>query len=369
MSNQSIVEKVRTFIENIMMASERKVIGVDIGTSFVKICELSMTRGNKIRLEKFSAVPLPESAIIEDEIHNKEDIVEALSRALKSSGIKNKTVCLGVSGPNTIAKRFPVAVDNPSEIEDQVVWESEQYIPFDVDESTIAFHIIGKNPGGGTDVMMAAAKNDHIETYRGLLHDAGLKVKIIDLSVFALNNIFEYVVRNTAEFSSKRLFLIIDFGAQITTLFVYKENAIIFSREINIGGEIITEEIQRMMGVNYLEAENLKTIGDEQGNLPEEIMNIIDLHIDKFFEEIKKTINFFMTANSEDRVEHCFITGGSSLLPGLQEGLEGSLEVPVDYLNPFNVIEFSKKAFNEDTLSYITMTGLTSMGLAMRSFD
>ena len=73
--------------------------------------------------------------------------------------------------------------------------------------------------------------------------------------------------------------IILDFGAQYTSVIVYRNSGPILTKEINVGGVLVTEEIQRSMGVSYAEAEDLKINGDENGNLPEEIIEIIDKHI------------------------------------------------------------------------------------------
>ena len=88
--------------------------------------------------------------------------------------------------------------------------------------------------------------------------------------------------------------IILDFGAQSTKVIIYKRGGPIFTKEIQVGGGLVTEEIQRQMGVSYEEAEDLKTNGDEKGNLPEEILSIISTQIDQQVAEVKKSINFYI---------------------------------------------------------------------------
>ena len=129
---------------------------------------------------------------------------------------------------------------------------------------------------------------------------------------------------------------------------------------------MITEEIQRKMGVNYFEAEDLKIIGDENGNLPEEILEIIDEVVENFFSEIKKAIDFYITSTSDESLETCYITGGSSQIPGFLEGLEALLGIPVSMLNPFDVFQYSEKKFDEEQIKEISQRGVEALGLALR---
>jgi type IV pilus assembly protein PilM len=310
--------------------------------------------------------PMPEGAIIEDEIQLEDAVVEAIRDALDDGNVKLKNASVALWGPNSTSKRLQVPDGTEQEVEDQVLWESEQYIPFGVDESQISHHVIGENEGGALDVIMAAGREDLIRGFQDLVAAAGLSTKLVDLSVMCLSNIFEFSVGKNRELYNDGT-VIIEFGAQMTRVVVYKFDGPIYTKELMMGGSIITEEIQRQMGLNYDDAENLKCYGDESGNLPEEILVIINSALDTFISEIKKTLNFFLTASTEDKIRHCFITGGSSLLPGLAEGLEGILGIPIEELNPMSSLDFSERALGKEKVEFIKSQGAVALGLALRT--
>ena len=141
--------------------------------------------------------------------------------------------------------------------------------------------------------------------------EAGLIPKVVDLNVFALVNIFEFIYANRLEELSEEGAIIVDFGAQYTSVIVYKNGAPVLTKEIAIGGVLLTEQIQRQMGVNYEEAEDLKIHGDDNGNLPEEVIDILESHNEKLIEELKKVLNFYIAAGSSEQVGYAFVTGGS----------------------------------------------------------
>ncbi len=136
----------------------------------------------------------------------------------------------------------------------------------------------------------------------------------------------------------------------------------VLTKEIPVGGVLITEEIQRQMGVSYEEAEDLKLSQDDKGNLPEEILSIIQVQTQSQMEEIRKVLNFFIAAGSSEQAGFCFVTGGNSLLPGILPALEDLVGIEVRPINLFDVIEFDKKAFTEDALEVINATGMVSIG-------
>ena len=342
------------------------VVGLDIGAHSIKVCELSGS-ANKPKIERFGVFTLSEAALIEDELQKPSEITEGILAAFKNAGIKSKIVCLGLYGPNTMTKRLNTPEGTKEEIEDHVLWEAEQYITFGADESMIDFHILGENEGGGKDTLVAAAKNEVIENYTDVVKAAKMQVKIVDLNVIALSNIFETIVGSDIEEYSQGT-LLLDFGAQSTKIVVYKRGGPIFTKEVPIGGGLITEEIQRQMGVSYEEAEDLKTMPDDNGNLPEEILNIINIQVDHQVAEIRKNINFYVTQGSAEKVSYCFVTGGSSLLPGLIDKLSVVAGVPVERLDVLSAVKVDDKKvdINSDHLSAISPVVI---GLAMRKFS
>jgi type IV pilus assembly protein PilM len=365
LDSKKIINNAVTQVKDLLKLGPKGIVGIDIGLSSVKVAQMSGSEENGFTLTAYASQPLPEGTIIEDDIQKKEELLEAIQEALNKASIKTTNICIGLSGPNTVARKLQLAGGSVEEIEDQVTWEVEQYIPFSVETSKVSFHIIGENEGGGVDVIVAAAKGEVVEEYKELLEEINLRAKVIDLGVLAITNVFEVVYDEKLEDGSQS-WILIDLGAQKTEFIIYKNHKIMFTKEIPIGGVMITEEIQRQMGVNYYEAEDLKCNGDENGNLPEEILEIIDDVVESFFAEIKKTVDFYVSSTSDESFVECVLTGGSSLIPGLIEGLEALLGINVSIMNPFEVIDYDKKNIEEDQLNEIAYRGAAVLGLAMR---
>lgn len=360
----SLVDKYK----NLMVQFEKgQLIGVDIGLSAVKIASVSKSKKTYC-LDKYISIPLSEAAVIEDEIQKPEEIINAIKQGLEELNIKKKIVNIGMDGPNTMTKRLQVPDGTKEDVEDNVLWESEQYIPFGADDAEIDFYVIGDIPEDDVkDVIIAAIRIDVAEKYIELISDAGLFPKVVDMNVLALNNVFEHIYETDLDLYSDEGAIIIDFGAQTTTVLVYKNGAPVLTRELSIGGVLITEEIQRIMGVSYSEAEDLKTFGDANGNLPEEIMGIIQNQIESQIGELKKVLNFYIAAGSSEQISNCFITGGGSNLPGLIEELQALIGGDVKILNPFDRMEYDKNNFSEQDITKIVSTGIIPIGLGMRS--
>ena len=361
----SLQDKIKNFFTNF---EKGPLIGLDIGINAVKVAYMTSGRKGSYKLENYGSIALSEAAIIEDQVQKHEEVVQAIGQAIRQAGLKNHHITnLGMDGPNTVTKRLQVPDGTKEDVEDNILWEAEQYIPFGADDSELDYAIIRTiEEEDVKDAIVAASRTDVVEQFLELTKEAGLQVRNVDLNVFAISNLFEVVYADNLTKLSEEGAIIIDFGAQTTTIIVYKDGAPLLTKEINLGGVLITEEIQRSMGLSYEEAEDLKTRGDDNGNLPEEIVAIITEQIEKLLTELKKVLNFYITAGSSEQVGYCYVCGGSSRLPGLIENLQNIVGVEVELFNPFEKITYDKKRFNQEELEQIATSGIVAMGLALR---
>lgn len=353
-------------LKDALKLGKQGLIGIDLGQNSIKIAQVAAGSGKKVKLLKFYMAPLPEGAIVQDEIQNETEILSILGNLLKVAKIDVPACAIGLKGPNTITKRLTLAGGTPQEIEDQVVWEAEQYIPFDLESASLGFDNMGENEGGGVDIIFAAAKNDIVSRFKDLIEKTGLRVKVVDMDITAAINVFERAGGSKLE-NPNESYMLLEIGAQKTNFAIYKNKKVFFTKEIDIGGGAITEEIQRKMGVKYTEAEDLKKSGDEKGNLPEEILKIIEGVLNTFLQEIQKTYDFYVSSTSDQSLAGCFITGGGSQIPGVIEGLETILGVAVTDLDVLSILEYDEKEAKNWNLKDVNHSGVVAIGLAMRN--
>lgn len=366
MAQKDIIKIIKDKIGETFYVGPKGIIGIDIGLSAIKMAEVAKQADGSFKLMNYTSVNLPEGAIIEDEIQKEDEILQALQSCLKELQSSYRFACIGLSGPNTLIRRLQLAGGTEEEIEDQAVWETEQYLPFPANEGSIAVSVVGENQGGGVDVIVGAAKKVIIESFKELVERTGIKVKIVDLAAAATINVFE----NTMDEKNKakgKTWILMDFGSQKTHFMIYKGGILVFFKEIGIGGLTITEEIQRQMGVNFAEAESLKIHGDGNGNIPEEIVEIINQVFDTFFAELKKTIDFWVNSTSEEEFDGCILTGGGAQIPGFADAIQELLGTEVQILNPFSTMTYNEKKISEKMINEIAFRGVCAIGLAMRS--
>lgn len=339
-----------------------RLIGLDVGQSSVKVVEAQKS-GKGFEVVGFSSRQLLEGTIIGDTIHDKDNLVSAVGEAVRSGGFSTKNVGLNVSGPSVVVKRLKLAGGTREEIEDQIFWESEQYIPFDPEDAYISFYMIGEDEAGGVDVVLTAAERTVVDTMRGVVEEAGLKVKLVSPNYIAVANVFELVRRDRDLGES---WLIVNIGGQTTDVVIHSLGGVSFTKEIEFGGLMVTEEIQRQMGVTHKEAEDLKTTTDENGNLPEEVFDIVGGVLESYFMEIKKTIDVYNETVSDKSFSGCYLTGGGVKLPNVQAGFKDFVSGEVQVLDPFKGgVGHGRLKCSDEQLESISLRGVSALGLAM----
>jgi type IV pilus assembly protein PilM len=149
---------------------QRTIVGLDIGSSAIKAAELKPT-GKGYRVAAFGVYPVPPDAIVDGAIIDGVAVADAI-RALfeQNKGFKSKDVCASVSGNAVIVKKITLPVMTPTELDDSISWEAEQYIPFDVQDVNLDYQILDPGTGpesrGTMDVLLVAAKKGLYRRHR-----------------------------------------------------------------------------------------------------------------------------------------------------------------------------------------------------------
>lgn len=350
------------FKESVLSFSlgQKTAVGLSIGTSSVKLVELKKV-GKNWRLLHFGIVQLPEDVIVNREIVNQVAVVESIKTLLGEIRLQNKNVCTSISGTSLIIKRMTVEVENVRELQDQVFWEAEQYLPFDVSEVVMDFHVLSRAKDNRTDVILAAVKKAVLESYMNCVSDAGLKPKIVDADFFALQNLYESnYPQNPGEAAA-----IIDIGANAMKMVIVQDGVPVFTKDSSLGGKNLTAEIQRNLSLSYADAEALKMGG--QSPIPQEVSDLMQIMADNFASEIKRSLDFYNASSSGAPVAYILLAGGSARLPNLSKVVEDNTGLPTQIINPFNAISYDPAVFTEEYVQMIAPMAAVPIGLALRA--
>ena len=347
------------------MATGKLAVGLDIGSSSVKLVQLKEKRGG-YQLLAFGTAPLPPEAIVDGALMNSSAIVQAIQDVFAQQKVRARDVAIGVRGHSVIIKKISLPKMSQEELDESIQWEAEQYIPFDVKDVNIDTQILSPeaDAAGQMDVLLVAAKKDMINDYTSVCAEAGLTATVVDVDAFAVQNAYEA----NYEASASDTVVIVNVGAAVTNLNVIARGATTFTRDITMGGNAFTEEIQKQLNISYDEAEALKVggQGDSDAVVPQEVERVIQGVAEQLGGEIQRSLDFYASTTPEGKIARAYLSGGTARVPALFKTLEGRAGVPVEILNPFKNIEIDNKKFDPAVLLAAAPAAAVGVGLALR---
>ena len=347
------------------MAKAKLAIGLDIGSASVKLVQLKEKKGGYALLA-FGSAPLPPEAIVDGALMNSSAIVQAIQDLVAQHKVKGKEVAIGVRGHSVIIKKIQLPKVTQEELDESIQWEAEQYIPFDVKDVNIDTQILTPegDAAGQMDVLLVAAKKDMINDYTSVCAEAGLTATVVDVDAFAVQNAFE---ANYEEHPEESIVLV-NVGAAVTNINIVARGTTAFTRDITMGGNAFTEEIQKQLNISYDEAEALKVGGQGESDavVPQEVERVIQGVADQMGGEIQRSLDFYASTSPAGAVSRVYLSGGTARIPALFKVIEARAGVPVEVLNPFKNIEIDNRKFDPAVLLAAAPAAAVGVGLAPR---
>ncbi len=349
------------------MARNKLVVGLDIGSSCIKMIQLKESKRG-YSLHNLGVAPVPPEAIVDGALMNAPAIVDAIQELMAAQGIKRgREVATSISGHSVIIKKIGMPPMTREDLEDSMQWEAEQYIPFDMSEVNIDVDILRQeNESGQMDVLLVAAKKDMISDYTSVISEAGLTPQVVDVDAFAVQNAFE----TSYGLPEDDTIVLINIGASVININVISSGVSVFTRDVAMGGNQFTEDIQKQLNVSYDEAEALKLGGevgaDADSVVPQEIERVIQQVSDPMAGEIQRSLDFFAATSADANFSRIYLSGGSASVPALFKAIENRAGVPVELMNPFKGIEVDERRVDPNFIHQATPMWGVVVGLGLR---
>jgi type IV pilus assembly protein PilM len=341
------------------------LVGLDIGSSSVKLVELSPKGRAGFELTNLGTAPVPNEAIVQGAFLNSGAIVDAIREAVEKAKTRTRNVAAAVSGHSVIVKKVSLPQMTRAELEEQIRWEAEQYIPFDVNEVNLDFQILEERGEGQMDVLLVAAKKDLIDDYVQVISEAGLVPVAIDVAAFAVENAFEMNYDSTAS----ETVALVNIGAQTVNINVIANGSPCFTRDITTAGNQYTEEIQKALSISFEEAERVKLGGRggqmSQDVVPREVEEAMRTVSDTVVGEISRSLDFYGATTAEGRIGRVLMSGGSARVAGLRNAFQERTGHRIEILDPLARMVPSSRFDPEDLQDLSPSLGV-AVGLALR---
>lgn len=344
------------------LLSGNKLAAFDIGTSSIKLAEIdSGARGPM--LKRFSVLPLSSGMVTSGEISDIGAVGQSMQMLAKIAKTGRKNIAIGLNGSSVIVKKISMPKMDENLVSEQIKWEAEQYIPFDINDISLDHHVLkGRTSAESMEVLLIAVKQEVLFRSIEAAELAGLKLALADVAGFALANCFEANYGTLSEAVA-----LLHIGGGVTNFVVVERGEVIFCRDIVVGGDYYTNEISKIMSVSQAEAEALKISASLGQEAPEDIAGVINSANEQVIDEIRNSFEFFAaTSGGASAISRFYISGGSMYLPGLVDGIAKATGLGYEVHNPFQRIGYDPKVLSPDYISQIQAVSPIAIGLGLR---
>jgi type IV pilus assembly protein PilM len=292
-----------------------------------------------------------------------------LKEFLQEHQFQSKKVNVSLKGNGVVVRFLSFPRMNRSDFASAIQFEAEKYLPFNLSEVVMDFHIVdeplaGKAPEGGMmQVVLVAARKTEVERIVAAAKEAEIQLEAIDVDIFAVTNLFTFVHPEV----KSHVYAIVDFGTVDVSLGILSKGALIFSRDIAFGGNDLAEFIKRKLSISGEEA--LKLLSGSHEDLNDQNAVVIQEGLSRLIQELRSSINYYYNQHENTApIETVYISGGLSQLGILKPLLEKQMEIPVKTWDPVPAFQLSRD-MRPEILAHLTPYLPVSLGLGIRSFE
>ena len=348
-----------------------RILTLNIGASKATLAEYALSGKRNLTLTAYGSADL-QTVDVNDAMSIAASLPPIISQIMRETGIHPAPLVVSLGGQMVFPRFAKIApVGDAAKLEQLVQYEVEQNVPFPIDEIVCDHQFLGTSADGDMATMIVAAKLDGVRAVTDAVASTGLKPVVVDVSQMAVLNALRYANPGLAGSN-----VILDIGAKTTNLILVEDEKI-YTRSIPYAGNTITKEIAQAFGCSFEEAEQLKLergyvslggVTEDEDEITDRVSKIIRTVLTRVHAEISRSINFYRSQQGGAAPSRIFLTGGSVRLPQLDQFFMETLQVNVEYLNPFTSVRVGGKV-DAAALESDAFTLAESVGLALRQTD
>ena len=167
-----------------LFRKSKNLVGLDIGSSAIKLVELKDVKGGGYRLVKSGLETLSPEAIVDGAIMDASLVVDTVNRLATALNVRNQDFGTSLSGHSVIVKKISLPSMSPEELGESIRWEAEQYVPFDINDVNLDYVVLDSGAGDTMDVLLVAVKKDKIGDYTSVISQSGRNPLLVDVDAF-----------------------------------------------------------------------------------------------------------------------------------------------------------------------------------------
>ena len=336
-------------------------LGLDIGSHQVKLVALS-AKGRGYRLDQVGIMPLPPETIVDEELLNSAALVSTLRELLAKTQVRRREAAIALGGRATIIRHIRLPAMTEAELEESLAWEAKQYIPFDLEEVYLDFHMGAVDEETEQmDVILVAAKRTVVDDYCAAVRLAGLRPVVVDAIPFSAANAFSNAYPEHAD----EVTAVVDLGAHLCSVAVVHNGHVLYSRALEQGSAKLTDALQRQLALPYAQAEAFKTGDVKDGLVPADVQRVLEEASGEIITELRGLINHHAEQGGR-ALERLFLSGGAANSDALCMAIAKEVGLDAARLDPFRKISSMHRGVDTAAVQALGCQGAVALGLAQR---
>lgn len=357
----------RNMFKDLFKKKPPLMVGIDIGTHSIKAVVFSQEEDG-YKLEAYAIEPIPKGIIVDREVQDIDGLARVMERIRKKIPKEYSLAVAAVSGSTVITKVIYMDVNlSDEELEGQIEIEADSLIPYPLNEVSLDFEKLEVNhmDPSKVNVLLSAARTQSIEQLTECIENAGFTPKVVDVESYALSRASRLCLPQLPEEDRDNVTALIDVGASMTLFSVVENGKNIYTRDQMFGGEQYTQSIMSYYNRGYDECEKAKVINDLPQNYTTEVLAPFQ---NQLLQQIRRSIQMFLTTSGKENIDNVIISGGSSLIAGIEQGLIDELGIHTVVADPFIDMSFAE-SIDHTALQAVQSQLMVASGLALRSFS
>lgn len=349
-----------SILESATPKDTSSVIGVDIGTSAIKVVELAEKNGvvSLVTYGEIQLGPYANAALGATVTLDAKQEQEALVDVIRESAVKSHNAVFAMPLAASFISTTVIAGDKDADLSAMVRVEARKLIPASLSEVTLDWAELEPlhSEEEGHRVLIAAIQNSAIERFNVLMQFAGFVGAPTEIECFSTNRTL----------NKKEHTVVMDFGATSTKLYMTHNGVLVRMHRVNVGGADVTKAIAKSLDIEFEVAERMKqnvTTNDKHYSAVKQAYESV---YGRSLREFRQVIDHYQ-AKADTKFPYISICGGSSLFIGLNSQLQDRLDIQVDMIDPFKNVAYP--AFMEDAMHQIGPLFTTALGAALRNFE
>ena len=329
--------------------STSKTLILNCGMAHLVASIFEVTPGGDLTLDEFFTEPLEYDYANEDSWL---PTLLAAIRNIKSGRSLPKEVILIVPGSQLLTKPIRVSSVESDRQQQAIAYEVGQSIPYPLSEVVWGSSKVSDD-GVEVGLLVSAMKSSIAERLSEGVSSLGLTpISILPASVLDYNA-FRYAYSGADEHT-----IIMNIGAKSTNL-TFVANDDVFVRNLNLGGNTVTQALSDSLGINAQKAEQAKLKFfsqpgsiDSEDNAAKVVKQAVESFIRKISREITLSVATYKRQNSDFKPTRVLLAGAGSQLPGLQDAIATKMKVAVENFDAMQGVQSGSHLDHNHAESY-----------------